>query len=429
MKFLFSGISALNTSLSNSLILLRWCTITIQLALVLFVNVSLQYELPWMPLLLVIVLESMFNLGCYLYNRNHSGDNPNYIFTQLLADILFLGALLYLSGGATNAFVSLLLIPIAIAAVTLKKRLLLMVTASAIAIYSVLLWLMPMHVMHGNMQGHFIGMWINFIFSAIVVTLFIAKMTQLLRDKDKTIAHFREQQLKQEKVMALGVASAQVTHDLATPLANIRLLIDELLEESDAKDMAVSTTKNNEDEILEELDKQVDRCCDNLHMFREMSLKIREDDKQVIKLSTLVEQIHAHCNFYYPNQEIDYQQDEATSKHAIISNSSLLPAILNVVNNAINASNKQQKNVIAIASCIENNRWQLTIRDFGDGFLVSQFSQVGQQQSISDDGLGMGLLLSNSSFERLHGQLQLSNHQQGGAQVMITLPLAKIGES
>jgi len=38
----------------------------------------------------------------------------------------------------------------------------------------------------------------------------------------------------------------------------------------------------------------------------------------------------------------------------------------------------------------------------------------------------MAMLLSNASFERLGGKLQLSNHHQGGAQVVISLPLQYI---
>lgn len=398
------------SSLSNSLVFLRWLVISIQIALIFFVNLYLDYALPWQPLFLVILIESAFNLGCYIYNKKQNSDHSAYIFTQVLADVLFLGVLLYFSGGATNAFVSLLLIPIAISAVTLRAYFLITITVSAIVIYSILLWLMPMHVMHGNMQGHFIGMWLNFIFSAFVVSLFIAKMTQRLRDKDHTIAQFREKQLKQEKVMALGIASAQVTHDLATPLANIRLLTDELLEDINHG-------------ALDEMDKQVERCCENLHMFRQMSLKIKDDDNEVIHIDALIDQLKYHCNFYYPNVDIDYQH--STNQHQIVSNSALLPAILNVVNNAISASRANNKSSISITSNTTNTHWQLNIRDFGEGFLATQFSQMGNKQTNSQQGLGMGLLLSNSSFERLNGSLQLANHQLGGASVVITLPLYK----
>ena len=62
---------------------------------------------------------------------------------QLTADVLFLTVLLSLSGGATNAFVSLLLLPIMIAAVTLREKGLAYIALLAIAAYSFLLINMP----------------------------------------------------------------------------------------------------------------------------------------------------------------------------------------------------------------------------------------------------------------------------------------------
>ncbi|MBA6254075.1 hypothetical protein [Colwellia sp. MB3u-55] len=88
-----------------------------------------------------------------------------------------------------------MLIPIA--AVTLTPLLLGSVALLAIASYSVLLWLLPMSVMHGNMQSHFIGVWINFLFSSIVVATVVGQMARRIPQKEQAIAAFREEQLKQ----------------------------------------------------------------------------------------------------------------------------------------------------------------------------------------------------------------------------------------
>lgn len=402
----------LKLSLINTVILLRNCSIIIQVALVAFVHLFLQYELPWLPIFFIIALEVFFNIGCYLYCKSNPDKHKSNLFIQLVADICFLGCLLYFSGGATNAFVSLLLIPIAIAAVTLPTLQLTVISTCALLTYSLLLWLMPMHVMHGNMQGHFIGMWINFIFSAAVVSLVISRMAKAIIGNEITIAKYREKQLKQEKIIALGLASAQVTHDLATPLATIRLLTDELLEE--AKNSAT----------INELDIQVERCSRNLHAFRDMYLEIKNNVKQQMNITSLFEQIQNHCALNYPNTDIDYElQTNATEQLLLTSDSSLMPAILNVINNAIKASAKKQRHKINLTSKVAKQTLQITVRDFGDGFSAEHFNQLGRDPIHSEQGLGMAMFLTNASFERLGGRLTLSNHLQGGAQVMITLPL------
>ncbi|WOH39111.1 HAMP domain-containing sensor histidine kinase [Thalassotalea fonticola] len=399
-------------SLINTVILLRSCSIIIQIVLVAFVHLFLEYDLPWLPIFFIIALEALFNIGCYLYCKVNIDKQKLNLFIQLLADICFLGCLLYFSGGATNSFVSLLLIPIAIAAVTLPTLQLTLITTYALLTYSLLLWLMPMHVMHGNMQGHFIGMWINFIFSAAVVSLVISRMAKAIISNEITIAKYREKQLKQEKIIALGLASAQVTHDLATPLATIRLLTDELMEET------------HNPSILAELNVQVERCSNNLHSFREMSLEIKNNVKQLINIDSLFEQIKNHSNLNYPNVDVEYDLPDTTSKGLFLtSDSSLLPAILNVLNNAIKASAKKQLQKVSFASKVMNEQLHLSIRDFGKGFSAEHFNQIGHNPIHSEQGLGMAMFLSNASFERLGGRLTLSNHPQGGALVMISLPL------
>jgi len=401
-------------SLINTVVLLRSCSVIIQMSLVLIVNLFLDYELPWQPLLWVIGVEAVFNGACFLYCRNNQYNQKLNLFIQLLADVCFLGCLLYFSGGATNAFVSLLLIPIAIAAVTLPMLYLSVVACSAVATYSLLLWLMPMSVMHGNMEGHFIAMWINFIFSAVVVSIVIGGMAKAITYRELTIAKFREKQLKQEKIIALGVASAQVTHDLATPLATIRLLTDELLEEFDASTI----------ESLTELDKEVNRCSDNLRAFRQRTIEIKENKKYRLSCQSLLKQIEQHCLLNYPKTDVDYQQiGQLNKQDQITADSSLIPAVLNIINNAVLASKKCQSDKISIGHQCQDNHWQIKIRDFGKGFSHEHFKQLGNMPLQSEQGLGMAMLLSNASFERLGGRLALSNHEFGGAQVLISLPL------
>ena len=86
-----------------------------------------------------------------------------------------------------------------------------------------------MHQM--NMSGHFIGMWVNFVISACVIALVIGAMNRALQQRERTIAKVREKQLRSEQLVTLDGAAAQITHQLATPIANLQLLFEELVEE------------------------------------------------------------------------------------------------------------------------------------------------------------------------------------------------------
>lgn len=419
MHVFFKGINKAFSQI-QLMLLLRIAAIVIQFFLILFVNLGLNYQLPWLPLLLVITAEIVFTLGSFLFYHHKRSVEQTALLGQIIADIVFLSLLLYFSGGATNAFVSLLLIPIALAAVTLSSALLLFVALIAVASYSVLLWLLPMHVMHGNMQGHFIGMWMNFLFSTGVVALVVGKMARSINSKELAIAAFREEQLKQEKVISLGVAAAQITHQLATPIATVQLLADELKEDY-PKHPAI-------DDLLTELA----RCGDSLSAFRCMVFDIKEQALKPEKCAEIIEKIVDNIRLNYPDIELDvfYKNNQALINSpdvstAILSDAALLPAILNLVNNGVRATKDNNSDKIELTSNVSTGHWQLEIRDFGAGFTQSKLAELGVKPVTSEQGLGMAVLLSHASLERLGGKLSLTNHDELGAKVTLTLPIVE----
>ena len=72
-------------------------------------------------------------------------------FFQLLIDVLALSALLYFSGGSTNPFISLFLLPLTIAAATLPWRYTWIMAVITIACYTLLLFVyIPLPHEHSN---------------------------------------------------------------------------------------------------------------------------------------------------------------------------------------------------------------------------------------------------------------------------------------
>lgn len=406
-----------NTNQIQAIIALRSVAIVIKLLLIFFVNVGLEYQLPWPPLLTIISAEIMFTLGSYLYYNkrhiNHRKNSQAAILLQISADIILLSLLLFFSGGATNAFVSLLLIPIAIAAVTLPPKLLTIVALLAIASYSILLWSLPMSVMHGNMQGHFIGMGINFLFSALVVALVVGKMARSINKQELAIAAYRENLLKQEQVTSLGVASAQVTHQLATPIATVQLLTDELSEEFPDND------------IISDMQSQLARCKNSLTDFRTMVFDIKDHVVKEVNCHDFFTDVLDNVRVNSPSAIINIEEPNNENRHITINaDAAFLPATLNLINNAIRASKANDSNQIDITNQIAGNDWQLIIRDYGKGFPLQKLNELGVRPVNSAQGLGMAVFLSHASLENLGGKLALTNHVDGGALVTLSIPLS-----
>lgn len=397
----------------SRLLMLRSGAIAVQLIAVLSVYFLLDYQLALLPLLGVIALEVAFQLVSLFAYRHVSHAKPSVMLMQLTADVLFLTVLLSLSGGATNAFVSLLLLPIMIAAVTLREKGLAYIALLAIAAYSFLLINMPDHSMHQmNMSGHFVGMWVNFVLSTSVIALVIGAMSRALKDRERVIAKAREKQLRNEQLVTLDGAAAQITHQLATPIANLQLLFEELLEEQ----------PNNI--IVKQMQTPLEQCREQLNSFRALSEQIRVNNaKDQITITQLQTAINDTFLLQYPGQQIKWSTPSINA--ILLSDAMLLSAILNLLQNAAIANQKQGKTELELSweldqqdQCID-----LLIRDFGDGFTPSQLAELGGQVMPSEQGMGLAVLLSNVTFERLNGSLTLFNHKEGGAVAKVKLAI------
>ncbi|MDA8939225.1 sensor histidine kinase [Pseudoalteromonas marina] len=397
----------------SRLLMLRSGAIAVQLIAVLSVYFLLDYQLALLPLLGVIALEAAFQLVSLFAYRHVSHAKPSVMLMQLTADVLFLTVLLSLSGGATNAFVSLLLLPIMIAAVTLREKGLAYIALLAIAAYSFLLINMPNHSMHQmNMSGHFVGMWVNFVLSTSVIALVIGAMSRALKERERVIAKAREKQLRNEQLVTLDGAAAQITHQLATPIANLQLLFEELLEEQ----------PNNI--IVKQMQTPLEQCREQLNSFRALSEQIRVNNaKDQITITQLQTAINDTFVLQYPGQHIKWSTPSINA--ILLSDAMLLPAILNLLQNAAIANQKQGKTELELSweldqqdQCID-----LLIRDFGDGFTPSQLAELGGQVMPSEQGMGLAVLLSNVTFERLNGSLTLFNHKEGGAVAKVKLAI------
>ena len=213
------------------LIAVRWVALALMAALTLLAPAALGIPLPTAPLLAIIGITALFN-GIALWRaRRADSAAPVELLSQLLIDIAALGALVFFSGGATNPLVSLLLPPVAIAALTLPVRCVAAVGVAAVAIYSALMVFyvpLPMSDATRATRLHLLGMWLTFALSALMIAWFVVRMTRLIRVRDAELAARRERALRDERIMAIGTLAAGAAHELGTPLATMSLVTGEL---------------------------------------------------------------------------------------------------------------------------------------------------------------------------------------------------------
>ena len=414
----------LGTSLpaADQVALLRTLGLLLQISLTLFAADTFGLSLQMEPLVYVFVLEVLY-LSFTLALRKPLFIKEGGLFIALSLDTLLWISWLYFSGGATNAFISLLLLPIALAAVTLPIWAPWVLTAISTLAYSVMIFTAlksPMQHHGMDMNSHYLGMWLNFVISALVITTSVALITKRMHRQDALLAYMREGQLRQEQLLALGTVSAQMAHQLATPLSSLRLLLDEVKDDMNGTSITIT-----------EMETALSRCEHTLNELRLATESIRDRRQRPQKIIEIIEGLKQKILLLMPQTELNWHihcAPEQLSELSILTDMSLTPAIMALIENAARAS-AETINIpqVDIGLDIAPNADQLylQIRDYGAGIAPSLMPQLGTLLVQSPKGLGAALLLSHASLERLGAELILANHPQGGTVAQIRFTILK----
>ncbi|GIU22483.1 ATP-binding protein [Shewanella sp. MBTL60-007] len=418
----FKNLPIRNLGATDQLALLRFGALLLKIGLTFFAADTFGLSLTSPVLYWGMSLEALY-LGFTFWHRSSIARLENGFFIVLLIDTLFWISWLYFTGGATNAFISLLLLPIAIAAVVLPQWAPWALALLSTFAYSVMIFSVPESQMkhHGmDMSSHYLGMWFNFLISALVLTTSVAYIAQRMRKQEVELSYMREAQLRQERLLALGTASAQMAHQMATPLASLRLLVDEAVEDS-----------VSDSEILLEMNTALVRCEQTLNALRMATESIREQKQSLLTADELLETLKQQVLLLMPEINlvlihVENNQQEAALPRTIKTDASLLPALLALVENAGSASLAnigEAKVVVSVVAATQSDRLCISVRDFGVGIPKKMLLQLGHKLVESERGMGMALLLSNASVERLGGRLLLRVAKEGGTVAEVCFPV------
>lgn len=377
-----------------------------------------EFPLPMPPVLSVVALFAALNTATLLRLRHLGrGVGERELFLHLLSDVLILAALLHFTGGSTNPFVSLFLVPLTLAAAALPGRYTWAIAASALVCYSLLMvWYVPLPHEHGeNFNLHVLGMWFGFGLSAVLISYFAVKMNATLRERERALARAREDRLRSERLVALGTLAAGAAHELGTPLATMAVLSKEL--ETDCAALP------NAAEQLSILRGQIDRCKQILASLAVSAGQARAEAGRPHALDQYLAQLVAQWHNQRSGVDLRQQWQGTQPAPRIIVDQTLSHAITNILNNAADASERE----VEISGRWNERELCLEISDHGEGVNETVAKHAGEPFFTTKPpgrGLGLGLFLAKSTIQRLGGSVVLSNRAEGGACVRIVLPLA-----
>jgi two-component system sensor histidine kinase RegB len=330
----------------------------------------------------------------------------------LTADLLLIGLWLFLTGGYTNPLVSLLLIPLAVAIIMVPLGQGIVITIAGILVYTALmLWHTPVTREHHGTdlaQLHLTGMWVTFAMTAGILLLVVGTLARQLRQQQAQLARVRESRLRDEQIIALGLSAASVAHRLGTPLNTLTLLTGELKS-------AMETGEDCADD-LNLMEQQLALCSSHLQQLSSAAAEARTARLETLAAGDWMARLKESATLLWPGARIKWCA--TTTRSRVDVDTTLDQAVLNLLANAVTASPEQ----VSVSMQQGHGGWvQLIVEDHGGGLDLTGHGAPGEQPVPSENGLGVGLFLTNATIQRMGGNLKARTSDRGTIMI-IELP-------
>jgi len=407
---------------------LRWIAQLGQLISILFVEYFLKFNFDFYNYCLIIIVIGIIT-NFYLQFKIRENQLNNFFSSTFLAyDIIQLGCLLFLTGGITNPFIFLLVIP----SVFSSKYLNLFSTIFLVFLSGTILVIISFNYMelpypdiaHFHVPDYYLlSIPISVFIGLLFLVYFGVKFGNEYRIRKEALEKMQSIMAKEHELVSLGGQAAAAAHSLATPLSTISLILKELNEDLG------NDKKYHED--LNLLISQSNRCNE---ILKRLSLNPKADNKFFGKLS-LAEYM----------QEIVLSFEEISNKNFVINNlNNKNPIVINRkleiifgLRNFIGNANKFSKNNISIFIVSDKEKSNVLIKDDGKGFAPDVISKLGEPYIRSSDkshninsGMGLGIFIAKTLLEKNFATVDFKNLKEtNGASVSITwnnLDLEKI---
>lgn len=408
----------------RQLIELRWLAVGGQLATVLVVHLGLAIELPWAEMLSLLGILIAFNLFSLWRNRLVQPVSQIELCVALLVDVGVLTGQLYLAGGSDNPFIYLYLLQVAVASVLLRPAYLWAIVLSTLTGFVVLTqWHRPLLLdatspttLSPNYLG---GLLLCFLLNVGLLSVFIVRINRNLRQRDAELAELRQRAAEEVHIVRMGLLASGAAHELGTPLATLSVIL------GDWAHMAPFAGEPELREEIEEMQRQILRCKAIVTGILMSAGEARGEAPRLTALQSFIDGLAHGWRQAHPQATLALRC-EGLPDVEIISDSALQQVIGNLLDNAAEAAPGAL--LTLVATCPDEGTLALSVLDDGPGFDAERLKHFGEpyQSSKGQPGRGMGLFLSVNVARTLGGQLDARNREGGGAEVVLTLPLASL---
>jgi two-component system sensor histidine kinase RegB len=237
-------------------------------------------------------------------------------------------------------------------------------------------------------------------------------MAKTLYQQDQLLNSLREDELRNEQLMAVAMLAAGAAHEMNTPLSTMTVLLSELRNEF--KHNAQLTSD------LELLSSQVNYCANTLKQLVQDSSAATQGQFKQQSIKTFCLSIIDRWQLMRPSAQFELACSDELDEQTMSADPRIEQAIINLLNNAADASTDK----VHIKISCENQLLIWKIIDFGTGILASIQPNVGKRViSSKQNGLGLGMLLSHATLKHYGGSVTQTENSPHGTITELRLPL------
>ena len=402
----------------KTLIILRWIAIAGQFSAINLVYFVLKLNFPILIAYFVVFVGFLTNLFLQIRIKSiQLKDFYSAIF--LIYDLIQLSLLLYLTGGISNPFSILMIIPTIVSSTFLSMgTTLILGILTVIFLFLLTIFHHPLPGIHdGNVNFpklYLIGYFIAIIIGLIFLSYFGIRFSGESKRRSDAVIKLQQVIAKEYELETLGGQAAAAAHSLGTPLATINVVASEL-----KKELGGNKEYSKD---LELLLSQTKRCGE---ILKQISKKQIQGDRFFNKtnLEDLLSEIISSFK-ETSSKNISLIIDEDKNKFNFQRTPELIYGLRNFIGNAVKFSKtKVQIDINSNAESININ-----INDDGPGFPEDIIEILGEPYIKSKSnlvrsnaGTGLGTFLGKTLLERQAASLNFSNNSKlGGASVQIS---------
>lgn len=425
---------------SSWLLRLRSFAVVGQLLTILLAQLGTATDLPLFPLLSLVALTAVTNLvyGFWLARveadpAQETSRSQWVAFFLMALDLVTLTGMLYLTGGADNPFSFFYFVNLAVGGVMLRARSVWTLSALAVVGYTSLLlgsrpvaglsvrpleksalWLYTLDLRD-------VGLLLAFSTCAVVVTYFVTRTTQLLRDRESDLRRSEAEAADATRLEGLTTLAAGAAHELATPLSTIDIACRELAchMEGVAKSPLV-------EEDLRLIDGQLNMCRQILSRMRSAAGEVAAAQWNQTTLGDLIDTTldgirdPHRVEIVEPEENPDWE-----SQPLWLPEEAVAQAVRNLIHNGLDACRSDQS--VAVYPIVQPEHVRLEIRDSGEGMNQEVLGRAGDPFFTTKEpgrGIGLGLFLTRNVITRLGGEMGFESQPGQGTTATISLPLS-----